>query len=93
MLAEIVTEVRDRTLADPPQEPFNFFDWGDPGSVHVTLPALVALTASGGSDVDNGRHVHGRQACRSSRRAAATSSSTCRRARWTCKLRADRTCA
>ncbi len=50
--AEIVTEVRDRTLEIRRKSSFNFFSWdGDPGAVHVTLPALVSLTASGGSDV------------------------------------------
>jgi Putative auto-transporter adhesin, head GIN domain len=52
-VAEIVTELRDRTLEIHRKGSFtSFFDWGDgDGSVHVTLPALVALTASGGSDV------------------------------------------
>ena len=50
--AEIVTEVRERTLVIRRKSSFNFFSWdGDPGAVHVTLPALVSLTASGGSDV------------------------------------------
>ncbi len=50
--AEIVTEVRDRTLEIRRKSSFKFFSWaGDPGAVHVTLPALVSLTASGGSDV------------------------------------------
>jgi hypothetical protein len=50
--AEIVTEVRNRTLEIRRRGSFNFFSWGgDPGAVHVTLPALVSLTASGGSDV------------------------------------------
>jgi len=49
---EIVTEVRDRTLEIRRKSTFNFFSWhGDPGAVHVTLPALVSLSASGGSDV------------------------------------------
>jgi hypothetical protein len=51
-VAEIVTEVRDGTLQirrDRTQ--WAFFDWGDHGAVYVTLPALTALTASGGSDV------------------------------------------
>ncbi len=50
--AEIVTEVRNRTLEIRRKGSFNFFSWGgDPGAVHVTLPTLVSLTASGGSDV------------------------------------------
>ena len=50
--AEIVTVVRDRTLAIRRKSSFSFFSWdGDPGAVHVTLPALKSLTASGGSDV------------------------------------------
>jgi hypothetical protein len=50
--AEIVTEVRNRTLEIRRKSSFNFFSWGgDPGAVHVTLPTLVSLTASGGSDV------------------------------------------
>ena len=50
--SEIVTEIRGGTL-DVRRERsfFDFFDWGDHGAVHVTMPALVALTASGGSDV------------------------------------------
>jgi hypothetical protein len=51
-LAEIVTEVRDGTLEIRRERTLSrFFDWGDQGAVHVTLPALTALTASGGSDV------------------------------------------
>lgn len=51
-LAEIVTEVRDGTLEIRRERSLSrFFDWGDHGAVHVTLPALTALTASGGSDV------------------------------------------
>jgi hypothetical protein len=50
--AEIVTVVRGRTLEIRRESSFKFFSWGgDPGAVHVTLPALVSLTASGGSDV------------------------------------------
>ena len=50
--AEIVTEVRGRTLEIRRKNTFNFFSWhGDPGAVHITLPALVSLSASGGSDV------------------------------------------
>jgi hypothetical protein len=51
-LEEIVTEVRNRTLQIRRKSSFSFFNWnGDPGSVHVTMPALASLTASGGSDV------------------------------------------
>jgi Putative auto-transporter adhesin, head GIN domain len=51
-VAEIVTEVRDTTLEIRRKSSFNFFHWGgDHGSVRVTLPTLVSLTASGGSDV------------------------------------------
>jgi len=46
-----VTEVRDRMLEIRRKGAFSFFSWSDPGSVHITLPALVSLTASGGSDV------------------------------------------
>jgi len=51
--AEIVTEVRGNTLEIKRKSSFKFFDWGDYGSVNVTLPALKALSASGGSDVRN----------------------------------------
>jgi hypothetical protein len=51
-VAEIVTEVRDGTLEiRRDRTRSGFFDWGDNGTVYVTLPALTALTASGGSDV------------------------------------------
>lgn len=51
-LAEIVTEVRGNTLTIRRKSSFNFFDWGgDAGSVSVTMPTLVSLAASGGSDV------------------------------------------
>lgn len=51
-VAKIVTEVRDGTLEIRRDRTFSsFFDWGDHGAVYVTLPALTALTASGGSDV------------------------------------------
>jgi hypothetical protein len=51
-LAEIVTEVRDGTLEiHRPRSVSRIFDWGDDGAVHVTLPKLTALRASGGSDV------------------------------------------
>lgn len=50
--AKIVTEVRNRTLEVRHERSLSrFFDWGDHGAVYVTLPALTALTASGGSDV------------------------------------------
>jgi hypothetical protein len=52
-LAKIVTEVRGNTL-DIRRERSGVFGWwggGDSGSVSVTLPAIVAVTASGGSDV------------------------------------------
>ena len=51
-VAEIVTELRDDTLVIRRKSSFGgFFSWGDDdGAVRVTLPALVALTASGGSD-------------------------------------------
>ena len=50
--AEIVTEVRGKTLEIHRKSSFKFFGWsGDLGPVYVTLPALVSLTASGGSDV------------------------------------------
>ncbi|HVJ31067.1 MAG TPA: head GIN domain-containing protein [Gammaproteobacteria bacterium] len=47
--ARIVTEVVDKTLQIGRKT--NFFHWGDGGTVYVTLPTLVALDASGGSDV------------------------------------------
>ena len=49
--AKIVTEVVGRTLQIKRDSAFDFFNWGDLGAVHVTLPALVSLDASGGSDV------------------------------------------
>ncbi len=48
--SEIITEVRAGKLEIRRERSFGFH-WGDAGSVHVTLPKLVALTASGGSDV------------------------------------------
>jgi hypothetical protein len=51
-LAEIVTEVSGSTLTIRRRSSPRFFDWsGDIGSVSVTLPSLVSLAASGGSDV------------------------------------------
>lgn len=50
-LAGIVTEVRAGTLSIRPARERRLFNWGDKGSVSVTLPVLVSLTASGGSDV------------------------------------------
>jgi hypothetical protein len=49
--ADVVTEVHDRTLDIRRKGAFSFFSWRNPGSVHITLPALVSLMASGGSDV------------------------------------------
>lgn len=51
--ADIVTEVRNGTLEIRRERSVSrFFDWGDDDdAVYVTLPALTALTASGGSDV------------------------------------------
>lgn len=49
--AKIVTEVVGKTLQIKRDSAFDFFNWGDLGAVHVTLPALVSLDASGGSDV------------------------------------------
>jgi hypothetical protein len=50
--AEIVTELRGNTLEIKHKTSFKFFNWGgDGGAVNVTLPALVSLVASGGSDV------------------------------------------
>jgi hypothetical protein len=49
--AEIITELRDKTLVIRRQRSRSFFQWNDDDArVHVTLPMLVALTASGGSD-------------------------------------------
>jgi len=48
--AKIVTEVVGKTLKVS-RKSSGFFNWGNAGSVYVTLPALVALDASGGSDV------------------------------------------
>jgi hypothetical protein len=50
-LDDIVTEVQAGTLSIRRKRSWGFFDWGDHGSASVTLPKLVALTASGGSDV------------------------------------------
>jgi hypothetical protein len=51
-LADIITEVRGTTLTIRRKSSFTFFDWGgDHGFVSVTLPKLVSLQASGGSDV------------------------------------------
>jgi hypothetical protein len=51
--AKIVTEVVGSTLRIGREKTsWGSFDWGDLGSVHVTLPALVSLDASGGSDVE-----------------------------------------
>ena len=52
-LADVVTEVRDGTLQIGRPKRSGFFNWGDLGSVRVTLPSLESLTASGGSDVDS----------------------------------------
>ena len=48
--AKIVTEVVDNTLRISRKT--NFFRWGDGGTVYVTMPTLVSLDASGGSDVE-----------------------------------------
>jgi len=48
--SEIITEVSAGKLTIRRERSFGF-SWGDAGSVNVTLPKLVALTASGGSDV------------------------------------------
>lgn len=50
-LDDIVTEVSNGTLEIRRRQPQGIFDWGKAGTVHVTLPALTSLTASGGSDV------------------------------------------
>jgi hypothetical protein len=49
--AKILTEVVGKTLKIGRKSALGFFHWGDGGSVYVTLPALVSLEASGGSDV------------------------------------------
>jgi hypothetical protein len=49
--AKIVTEVVGKTLQIKRKGSLNFFHWGELGSVYVTLPVLVSLDASGGSDV------------------------------------------
>lgn len=49
--ARIVTEVVGKTLQIKRKGSSSFFHWGKLGSVHVTLPELVSLEASGGSDV------------------------------------------
>jgi hypothetical protein len=50
--AEIVTELRDDTLVIRRKSSTSFFFWNDDDArVHVTLPTLASLTASGGSDV------------------------------------------
>ena len=51
--AKVVTEIVGKTLQINRKSSFGFFHGGgDLGSVHVTLPALVSLDASGGSDVN-----------------------------------------
>jgi hypothetical protein len=50
-LDEIVTEVRNGKLEIRRRRSSWWFNWGDAGSVNVTMPTLVSLTASGGSDV------------------------------------------
>jgi hypothetical protein len=59
--ADVVTEVRNGTLEVGHRRSFfDFFDWGgDHVAVHVTLPEIVALTASGGSDVRNEGTISG----------------------------------
>lgn len=49
--SEIITEVVAGKLEIRRERSFGF-NWGDAGSVNVTLPKLVALTASGGSEVE-----------------------------------------
>jgi hypothetical protein len=50
--AEIITELRDETLVIRRKSSRSFFFWNDDDArVHVTLPTLASLTASGGSDV------------------------------------------
>jgi hypothetical protein len=51
-LNDIVTEVKAGTLEIRRRQPSGFFNWGDAGTVNVTLPTLAALTASGGSSVE-----------------------------------------
>jgi hypothetical protein len=46
--AKVLTEVVDGTLQIGREESF---DWGELGSVHITLPVLVSLVASSTSDV------------------------------------------
>src|SRR5688572_3316215 len=51
--AKIVTEVVGSTLKiGRKNNSWGFFQWGNEGAVHVTLPALVSLDASGGSHVE-----------------------------------------
>jgi hypothetical protein len=53
-LADVITEVSGGTLEIKRPRTngfFNWGNWGDSGSVEVTLPKLVELTASGGSEV------------------------------------------
>src|SRR5690349_16950982 len=47
--AKIVTEVIGKTLKISRKT--NFFSWGGGGTVYVTMPTLVSLDASGGSNV------------------------------------------
>jgi hypothetical protein len=49
-LDEIVTEVRDGKLEIRRSRSSGWFSWGDAGAVNITMPTLVSLTASGGSD-------------------------------------------
>jgi hypothetical protein len=50
-VADVVTEVNGGTLEIKRPRTRGLFNWGDSGSVEVTLPKLVELTASGGSEV------------------------------------------
>src|SRR5688572_6146604 len=50
-LEDVITEVSGGTLQIHRPRTLGVFNWGDAGSVEVTLPKLVELTASGGSEV------------------------------------------
>lgn len=50
-LDDVITEIDGGTLEIRRPRNVGFFNWGDAGSVDITLPKLVELTASGGSEV------------------------------------------
>jgi len=58
--ARIDTDVRGGTLVVGRRASlFGWFSFGDSGAVYVTLPTLVSVTASGGSDVESEGRISG----------------------------------